>query len=112
MSDVLPWHTKKSKKRIASCVTVHTWQEPGVRGRMDGPKAMREHNGVRIMTKKHFILLADYVREARKYTDTEFTLLQIEHLANFCHAVNPRFNRDRWIGYISGTNGPCGGSVA
>jgi len=61
------------------------------------------------MSKKHFIKLADYIRESVKYADTPFTDAQIEHLADFCHEMNPNFNRERWIGYIKGANGPSGG---
>jgi hypothetical protein len=64
------------------------------------------------MTKKDFIKLADYIRDGAKYADTPFTAAQIDHLANFCHEMNPRFNRERWLGYIAGENGPSGGKVA
>ena len=26
-------------------------------------------------------------------------------------AENPRFNRERWLGYIAGENGPSGGQI-
>ena len=61
------------------------------------------------MSKKHFIALADYLRDTKHYCQP-FTTDQIEHLANFCHSQNPNFKRDRWIGYIAGTCGPRGGS--
>lgn len=32
-------------------------------------------------------------------------------LADFCQSQNPRFMRDRWLGYIAGTCGKNGGSV-
>ena len=54
------------------------------------------------MTKKHFIRLAEYIRDAAKYSDVPFTDAQINHLADFCHEANPRFNRERWIGFIRG----------
>ena len=40
------------------------------------------------MTKKNFIALAD-----------------------FCQSQNSNFNRERWLGYIAGTNGPNGGTL-
>ena len=64
------------------------------------------------MSKKHFIALADAIRE-HTYNDTtvshEFTDGQLEVLGDFCQAQNPNFNRDRWLGYIAGTNGKNGG---
>ncbi len=62
------------------------------------------------MTKKHFIRLADYVRDTRNYCEP-FTQSQIEHLANFCHEQNPRFLTQRWIGYVKGENGKNGGAI-
>jgi len=70
------------------------------------------------MTKKHFIALADKIRDTRidsRAMDVvsnhceSFTLKQLEHLANFCAEQNPNFNRERWLGYIAGTNGKNGG---
>jgi hypothetical protein len=63
------------------------------------------------MTKKDFILLADYIRDAAKYCcNTPFTPEQIEHLANFCHHSNPAFKRDRWLDYVAGKCGKNGGA--
>jgi hypothetical protein len=59
------------------------------------------------MTKKHFIALADAIKTAT----VQFTREHLEVLAGFCSAQNWRFNRDRWLGYIRGKNGPNGGSV-
>jgi hypothetical protein len=61
------------------------------------------------MTKKHFIRLAEYIRDSKQYAGVAFTDAQIAHLADFCHEANPRFNRERWIGYIKGENGKNGG---
>ena len=61
------------------------------------------------MTKKHFIRLADHIRDTGHYCEP-FTPRQIEHLANFCHEQNPSFMRERWIAYISGMCGTCGGT--
>lgn len=59
------------------------------------------------MTKKHFIELADYIRENKAI----FPPKTIEVLAGFCHNQNSNFNKARWIGYIRGENGPSGGKV-
>lgn len=59
------------------------------------------------MSKKDFIALADHIRE-----DPSLQLLnqeQLEALADFCHSQNPRFLRQRWLGYIAGECGPNGG---
>jgi hypothetical protein len=72
------------------------------------------------MTKKHFIRFADYLTDAeiRKYcntitdgTDEAYVKLDDlkKHLANFCHEMNPRFDRWRWLNYISGECGPNDG---
>ena len=72
------------------------------------------------MTKKHFIRFADYLTDAeiRKYCNTitidnDVTYVKLDdikkHLANFCHEMNPRFARRRWLDYISGKCGPNGG---
>lgn len=59
------------------------------------------------MTKKHFIKLADYLKDTEGYCEP-FTDKQIEHLANFCHSFNPSFNTSRFLGYVKGDNGPNG----
>lgn len=61
------------------------------------------------MTKKNFIVLAEWLKDEPGYCG--FSDIQIEYLANFCHSQNPRFNRERWLGYIRGENGPNGGKV-
>jgi hypothetical protein len=60
------------------------------------------------MGKKQFIALADVIRAADRLSS--FSDYQISILAAFCEAQNPRFNRERWLGYIAGTNGPSGGA--
>ena len=65
------------------------------------------------MTKKHFIALADTIKafnvtNAGTEMDETTRGILIQHLANFCAAQNPNFNRDRWFGYITGTNGKNG----
>ena len=39
------------------------------------------------MSKKHFIALAEYLRDTNGYCEP-FTPAQLEHLANFCHSQN------------------------
>jgi hypothetical protein len=68
------------------------------------------------MSKKHFISLADAIRKAnaqdvRNNVSLTFKMRSIETLAAFCAEQNSRFNRERWLGYIAGTNGKNGGSI-
>ncbi len=58
------------------------------------------------MTKKHFIRLAEMIKDNGTFDD-----LQLEVLAMFCHEQNPKFNTSRWIGFIKGQNGPNGGPI-
>ena len=65
-----------------------------------------------MLTKKHFIALADTIRAFNKTPELEpFTLQQMGALAAFCQFQNPAFNRVRWFGYIAGECGPGGGKV-
>jgi hypothetical protein len=57
------------------------------------------------MTKKHFIALADSVR------NLDLTETQLDALARFCASQNPRFNYDRWMNYVRGACGPSGGKL-
>ena len=68
------------------------------------------------MTKKHFIALADAIREHNRIARNighyaEFKPDQIETLADLCGQQNDRFDRERWLGYIAGTNGKNGGAI-
>ena len=67
------------------------------------------------MTKKHFIALAEILRDfnadAASIGQREFDSRQIHLLADFCSQQNPQFDRERWLGYIAGTNGKNGGKV-
>ena len=65
------------------------------------------------MSKKDFIALADAIREHNErdpFINFAFSGDQIQALADFCETQNPNFNRERWLGYIAGTNGPSGGA--
>lgn len=68
------------------------------------------------MTKRHFIALADVLRGLEPEIPTapypaygasrrqwEAT---VDALADFCQSQNPQFDRERWLGYIAGENGP------
>ena len=70
------------------------------------------------MTKKHFIALADAIKVhnaikrdvwGKNAERMCFNAEQQDALADFCAAQNPNFNRERWLGYIAGTNGKSGG---
>lgn len=57
------------------------------------------------MTKKHFIALADAIRQTFPDAKT------LEALADFCAAQNPRFDRRHWLDYVRGECGPSRGRV-
>ena len=59
------------------------------------------------MSKKHFIALAEAIR----MSNAKFTHEQLTVLADFCKSQNGNFLRERWLGYIAGTNGPSGGTI-
>lgn len=61
------------------------------------------------MTKKHFIALADMIRDHNRHSDYPFHPSQIESLADMCERENPAFDRARWLAYIAGDCGPNGG---
>ena len=61
------------------------------------------------MTKKHFIALADAIKEYQNKGRNLFNEDQIEILGRFCKSQNPAFNKERWLDYISGKCGPNGG---
>jgi hypothetical protein len=66
------------------------------------------------MTKKHFIALADAIREHNRFAqggemEPAFTDFHLDTLAEFCNLQNSGFNRERWLDYIAGKVGPNGG---
>lgn len=65
------------------------------------------------MSKKHFIALAETVKFMQTHSDPQGKFVYvhdlIDDLARFCKSQNGQFNRERWIGYIKGENGPNGG---
>ena len=68
-----------------------------------------------LMTKKHFIALADMIRDfnadAESIGQRKFDANQIELMAAFCKQQNYQFNESRWLSYIAGECGPNGGAV-
>jgi hypothetical protein len=76
------------------------------------------------VTKKHFIALADAIREHDNFVlhpyrtgmgeDKDIMLFNNHHLetlADFCKSQNSSFNRERWLDYIAGKCGPSGGEL-
>lgn len=66
------------------------------------------------MTKLHFIALADTLKELCPERGTGASAQwerTVDKLADFCKAQNSRFDRERWIDYINGDNGPNGGRI-
>jgi hypothetical protein len=71
------------------------------------------------MSKKHFIALADAIRNYNEHafdapniaSPRKFEHTQLYALADFCRTQNPNFNRERWLDYIAGKCGPNGGAV-
>lgn len=61
------------------------------------------------MTKKHFIALADAIKNGNG--GSMFEPVHLHFLADFCASQNPRFNRSRWLDYIAGKCGKGGGEV-
>jgi hypothetical protein len=66
-----------------------------------------------MMTKKDFIALADAIiaHNAACSGELPFNFNHVGTLAAFCRSCNPRFNRERWLGYITGECGPNGGAI-
>jgi len=64
------------------------------------------------MSRKDFIALADTIRFANMTSQPPvFGGAAINDLADFCRSRNPRFNRSRWIGYITGENTAHGKAI-
>ena len=66
------------------------------------------------MTKKHFIALADAIRQYNKTgigKDMPFTIHHLDALAYFCRQQNFNFKRQRWLDYIDNKCGPNGGKL-
>ena len=65
------------------------------------------------MTKKHLIKLAEALAGITRHDDGETVNFDavLDAVADFCKEQNPRFMRHRWIDYIKGNCGPCGGKI-
>ena len=68
------------------------------------------------VSKKDFIALADALRESRPLFGQKDNRLKqwqqdVETVAQACQSSNPRFMRERWLGYIAGECGSNGGKV-
>lgn len=65
------------------------------------------------MTKKHFIALADAIREHNRVhpESLRFTAYHLETLSVFCREQNYSFKYGRWTDYIEGKCGPSGGRI-
>jgi hypothetical protein len=64
------------------------------------------------MTKKHFIALADMLKDWEHAVGEHRMWEQLrDRLADFCASQNPRFDRALWLDYIAGKCGPNGGKV-
>jgi hypothetical protein len=59
------------------------------------------------MSKKHFISLAEYVKDRPAI----FGHQQLQALADWLGTQSPRFKRQRWLAYIAGDCGRGGGKV-
>lgn len=107
---LLPKHKKPASQLNAKAEgREHEYVCPGkwVDGQfMPGHQTLKQPN---IMTKKHFIALADHVRIYNKFAVHPFNEPQLHELADFCKSQNGQFNRERWLDYIAGKCGPNGG---
>lgn len=64
------------------------------------------------MTKKHFIALADLIKDQNEQAKDLgalvaggcFTEKMIRQLGDFCNQHGANFDRERWINYINGTH--------
>jgi len=68
------------------------------------------------MIKKHFIALADALRHRKpdKNWDPDKIVqweLDVKAVADVCARFNEQFDRARWMDYIAGECGPCGGTI-
>jgi len=64
------------------------------------------------MSKKHFIALADAIKQHNddpRSLKPVFSKDHLETLARFCRGQNSSFKETRWLDYIAGECGPNGG---
>lgn len=63
------------------------------------------------LTKKHFISLADALRECQSAMLPGIPEHVLDALCRWMSRENPNFNRHRWLGYLRGECGPNGGTL-
>ena len=65
------------------------------------------------MNKKHFIALAEALREVKPREDDPFAYGQwqrdVAAICGVCRSQNCNFNESVFLGFINGTKGPNGG---
>lgn len=66
------------------------------------------------MSKRDFIVIAEALRQTKPKDgaalDSHAQWQQdCNAIADVLRGTNPRFLRERWLGFIDGTNGPSGG---
>lgn len=66
------------------------------------------------MTKKHFVALADTMKDffatnAGAEMDVNTRGVLMEHLVRFCEKQHPYFDKERFLDYMAGKCGPSGG---
>lgn len=59
------------------------------------------------MTKKHFISLADALAPVREHMSDEVK----NAILRWCRSENSAFNTGRFMAYMRGECGPCGGKI-
>ena len=63
------------------------------------------------MTKKHFIALADTLRDYETETGEQLPDKLISAIGVFCKHQNDNFSFCRWSDYLRGLCGPSGGAI-
>jgi len=70
------------------------------------------------VTKKHFIALADYIRDHNEeygqwpmHPEVIFNYGHLQALAEFLQEQNRNFDKELWLDYIAGKCGPSGGEL-
>jgi hypothetical protein len=62
------------------------------------------------ITKKELIAIGGFMKE-KVGTPDQFTIQQVHDMATFLRTRNQRFDRAKWIGFVTGANGPNGGKI-
>jgi len=69
-----------------------------------------------MMTKRHFVALADTLKTVPKHNVDRRTVVvkhedMLDAVCAFCRQENPYFDETIFRGYIAGTCGPSGGKI-